>query len=285
MFSIERDKLLDSYFNQELVNCLPGIFYLYEVEGDASYLRRWNKKHEIVSGRTKGEMLHTNLIEFIDYSSRDHINDSFKILFKNGYIDNLYANILSTTGKVTPYMFEAYCFQVKGALYFMGLGLDISDLISAKEQIKILEFQKLQKEKELFAVALQEQKKGELLRNIFLKLENIEKNVSNTSNAIALKSLRKEINTHFSFNDNWDVFKKLFGEIHYNFFHNLQEQHPDLTKGELQYCAYIKIKMHASEICNIMNISKEGLAKKRYRLKKKLVLSKGQKLDIYISSF
>ncbi|MDW5287657.1 hypothetical protein [Formosa sp. PL04] len=264
---------------------MPGIFYLYYVEGEKSYLKAWNDNYVTVTGCRDDEMMNKDATDFVDEASISSIKEGITALVLNGSVKNVYGNILSKSGDITPYVFEGVRFSVEKGVYFMGLGLDVSDLLSAKEQIKMLEFQKHQKEKKLFSVAIQEQKKEELLQNVLFKLETLENNVSNRSNAIAIKSLRKEINNHFSFNDNWQVFKKMFGEIHFHFFRDLEECHPDLTKGESQYCAYIKIQMHASEICNIMNISKESLAKKRYRLKKKLGLSKEQKLDRYISAF
>ncbi|QDO92489.1 hypothetical protein FNB79_00290 [Formosa sediminum] len=286
MFKIKASKLpLDSIFNQDLVNCLPGIFYLYEVKNGTAFLKRWNDKHEIVTRWSKKEMLDADLISFIDDSSREYIEKCFIKLIETGSIKNVYGNILTKTGEVIPHVFEGYRFDIDDTIYFMGMGMDISDLVSARDQIKLLEFQKKKNEKELFSVALQGQKKEELLKKVLVKLEDIEENISNKTNANAIKSLTKEIKSHFHFQDNWDVFKKMFNEIHYDFFSLLKKKHPTLTKGELKYCAYLKIQMGTTEICNIMNISKEGLIKKRYRLKKKLGLPKHESIDLYLTIF
>ncbi|PNW27123.1 hypothetical protein [Formosa algae] len=276
---------LDSIYNQELVDCLPGIFYLYEVIDEKAYLLRWNTKHETVTERTPEELLHAELSSFFNPVTVPYIIDCFSITLDIGFVKNVYASILTKSGKEIPYVFEAYRFSKDGKMFFMGMGMDVSDLMSAKEQIKLLELQKQQKEKELFSIALQEQQKEELLQNVLLKLEAIESQEVSQLRTKEIKALTSEIKSHFSTHDNWSVFKKLFQEIHYDFFETLSARHPQLTKGELKYCAYLKIQMHTSEICNIMNISKEGLAKKRYRLKKKLDLKPKLSIDAYISSF
>ncbi|WP_299778643.1 hypothetical protein [uncultured Formosa sp.] len=276
---------LDSIFNQNLVDCLPGIFYLYEVIGTEAYLRRWNNKHQTVTERSHDELLNTNLLSFFKAQTVPYIKERFSVILETGSVKNVYANILTKSGYEIPYVFEGYHLSVENRVFFMGMGMDVTDLMSAKEQIKLLELQKQQKEKELFSIALQEQKKEELLQNVLLKLDAIERQDVNHLRSKDIKSLTSEIKNHFSTHDNWRVFKKLFKEIHYDFFETLSATHPNLTKGELKYCAYLKIQMHTSEVCSIMNISKEGLAKKRYRLKKKLGLKPNEQLDVYITTF
>ncbi|MFB9054601.1 hypothetical protein ACFFVB_16035 [Formosa undariae] len=276
---------VDSIFNQELVDCLPGIFYLYEVIGDEAYLKRWNNKHQTVTGRTAKELLNANLMSFVAEETQPYLKECFNVLIETGSVKNVYANILSKEHGEIPYAFEGFGFSLNNSNFFMGMGMDVSDLMSAKEQIKRLELQKLEKEKELVSIALQEQKKEELLNNVLLKLESIERQDVNHLRSKDIKVLTSEIKNHFSTHDNWRVFKKLFKEIHYNFFDTLSATHPNITKGELKYCAYLKMQMHTSEVCSIMNISKEGLAKKRYRLKKKLSLKPSEQLDDYITSF
>ncbi|MHA7943240.1 hypothetical protein ACJOV8_009200 [Formosa sp. 3Alg 14/1] len=286
MFQPTEDILaLDAMFNQELVDCLPGIFYLYEVVGDEAYLKRWNNKHQTVTGRTPEELLNANLMSFVGEETQPYLKECFNVLIETGSVKNVYANILSKEHGEVPYVFEGFGFSLHNRNFFMGMGMDVSDLMSAKEQIKRLELQKQQKEKELFSIALQEQEKEELLQNVLLKLENIERQDVNHLRSKDIKTLTSEIKNHFSTHDNWRVFKKLFKEIHYNFFETLSATHPNITKGELKYCAYLKMQMHTSEVCSIMNISKEGLAKKRYRLKKKLGLKPEEQLDEYIISF
>lgn len=275
---------LNSIINENLLNSLPGIFYVYEIIDGTAYLKKWNDNHVTVSGYTPEELLNKKVLTFIDKPTRPYIIEGINTLVKNGSVKNVYGNMVSKTGEVTPYVFEGYRINIGERLFFMGMGLNIADLVNAKEQIKLLEFQKLKKEKELFSVALREQNKEELLQRVLLKLESVERNLKNKSNAKAIQSLTSEIKSHFSFSDNWHVFKRLFGEIHYDFFAALTKKHTNLTKGELQYCAYIKIHMPSTNICNVMNISKEGLIKKRYRLKKKLGLDKNKNLDRYIHS-
>lgn len=48
--------------------------------------------------------------------------------------------------------------------------------------------------------------------------------------------------------------------------------------------AYLKINMAPNDLCIALNISKDGLRKKRYRLKKKLQLDKKTRIKDYIGT-
>jgi tetratricopeptide (TPR) repeat protein len=64
-----------------------------------------------------------------------------------------------------------------------------------------------------------------------------------------------------------------------NFHKTLKEEFPDLTIGELKMMTLIRLNLGTEELLDIFNISRESLNKKRYRIRKKMKLTKNQDLD------
>ena len=85
--------------------------------------------------------------------------------------------------------------------------------------------------------------------------------------------------------DNWEIFKLRFKEVHIDFFNNIKAEHPNLTKAELKYCAYLKIYLSTARIMSIHNVTKEAIKKTRYRIRKKFKLSPKDSLEDYIAQF
>jgi len=79
----------------------------------------------------------------------------------------------------------------------------------------------------------------------------------------------------------WDDFKVYFENINPGFVKKLIKKHPSLTLKDIKYCCYLKMNMSNDEIRHILGINKESVRTHKYRLKKKLTLSKDQDLRIY----
>lgn len=82
--------------------------------------------------------------------------------------------------------------------------------------------------------------------------------------------------------DEWSRFKLHFDSVHPDFFLKLKEQASDLTENELRLCAYIRIGMRAKQIAEMLSVTPDSVNTARYRLRKKLGLERGEKLDDYI---
>ncbi len=100
-----------------------------------------------------------------------------------------------------------------------------------------------------------------------------------------LNVIKQELNLQISQQDNWEVFKLRFKEVHKDFFNNLKDKHPDLTKSELKFCAYLRIHLSSSQISRVLHITNEAIKKSRYRIRKKLKLSPKDSLEDYIAGF
>ena len=74
--------------------------------------------------------------------------------------------------------------------------------------------------------------------------------------------------------DHWIDFKDKFALIYPNFLLKAREAHSDITNSEERLIALEKLNLKTKEIANILGISPESVVKLRYRLRKKLGISK-----------
>ena len=97
-----------------------------------------------------------------------------------------------------------------------------------------------------------------------------------------IKKIVSKIDKDFKNEQHWEVFDAYFDEVHQDFIHRLKEKHPALTPNDLRLCAYLRMNLSTKEIAPLMNISVRGLEISRYRLRKKLELSRDLNLTEYI---
>ncbi len=137
------------------------------------------------------------------------------------------------------------------------------------------------KSKELANNALSIIRKNESLSKIKNQLEQIRKKNPDS------KELDKVLNsvnlTLKQKNKDWDLFEINFDKVHEEFFEVVIHKHPDLSKRDLQLCAYVKMNLTAKEIAPILGISIRGVETQKYRLKKKLDIDKKQNLSEYLN--
>lgn len=84
--------------------------------------------------------------------------------------------------------------------------------------------------------------------------------------------------------DEWSRFKVHFDSVHPNFFTNLKDTSDKLTENDLRLCAYLRIGMRAKDIASMLSVSPASVNTNRYRIRKKLGLSKEDSLDDFIRS-
>lgn len=89
---------------------------------------------------------------------------------------------------------------------------------------------------------------------------------------------------HVDMNRNvWETFNLLFEQTNPDFYRNLCNRHPDLTKGEKRMCAYIKLELSTKEIATVTNRSARTVETVKYRLRKKFDIPEGVSLESYIA--
>ena len=77
-------------------------------------------------------------------------------------------------------------------------------------------------------------------------------------------------------------FEKQFEEVYPNFFKDLIGKSDRLSQNDLRLCAYLKMNQNTHEIAQLSGVSLRTIESQKYRLKKKLNLSKGENLISFL---
>jgi PAS domain S-box-containing protein len=142
-------------FSQALINSLPGIFYVLDEHG---LNLRWNKNLETVSEYSSSEIARMNAIDFVPPEEKGIIAERVRKVFVTGHA-TVEITFLSKTGKRTPFYCTGSLVNVGGKPHLVGMGIDISKLRRAQEEVlhlnKVLEQRVAERTKQLKASNLE----------------------------------------------------------------------------------------------------------------------------------
>ncbi|WP_117884063.1 triple tyrosine motif-containing protein [Aureibaculum luteum] len=154
---------------------------------------------------------------------------------------------------------------------------EIEDLNRDKLQTRILA-----KDKELVSNSLQVVKKNKILNGIIDKLKKLETSEISPETKLQLHSLKKSVLKEINADKSWKDLEKHIKNVHFDFLKRLQDKYENITPRELDLSTYLLINMSTKEIAEVMNISKGGVELARYRLRKKLGLSRKDNLTGFL---
>lgn len=159
------------------------------------------------------------------------------------------------------------------------------------EKERALAAERLEAEKERLAAAV-ETKTKELSR---ATLNLIRKNEALTELLEEIKhleidsrsrfKLRKLIENHLTADEDWHIYEQAFNQVHDSFLIKLKQKHSTLTPGDLRLASFLRLNLSSKEIASLLGISVRGVENKRYRLRKKLLLSADSNLTEYLMRF
>jgi len=285
-------------FNNKIIDSLPGIFYLYHVSNEGIFLKRWNKKFVTELGYSDQELWNKSASDFCTKKEFIRIEKAIREIFEKDWGD-VHSFLLTKAGMSIPYYYQGYALYIDEETYFMGVGMNMTEQHKLKKKLIRSEKQQLKEtlEKKKIDDLLQE-KKRELLTNVVSETHNLKNireakkrinklliNHSGTDVCDGLKEIDEILTQNISKNQQWELFKLRFKEIHPDFFIKLKEKHSKLTNSELKFCAYLRMHLSSSQMLSTLNISKEGVRKARYRIRKKMGLDLKDILEDYISKF
>jgi DNA-binding CsgD family transcriptional regulator len=149
------------------------------------------------------------------------------------------------------------------------------------EQLKL---KILTKDKELVSNSLQVVKKNKLLNGIIHRLKDIDSETMDETAKLRFNKLYKTILKELNTDKSWNNLEKHIRNVHFDFLKRLKEQYPAITPREMDLATYLLMNMSTKEIAEIMNISDGGVELARYRLRKKLDLSRKENLTGFLMS-
>lgn len=149
-------------------------------------------------------------------------------------------------------------------------------LISLEEKMRA-------EQRENLKIAMKIEQKNILLSDITSKIP--EQNSVQNLDYSYLASLKSTIREHLKDNAKKDLFNQKFNNLHPEFFSKVKNTHPQLTKNEIKYLAFLKLDLDNNQISEILNITYEAIKKTRYRIRKKIMIDRTISLEDYISNF
>lgn len=164
-------------------------------------------------------------------------------------------------------------------------------LITANEEasraLKKLQKEKLQaeiqfKNKELASTTLHLLQKNETLHGLKTELLKIKTDIQDAQTKKSFTKVIRIIDNDIRTEDDWEKFSFHFDQVYNDFIKRISMMHPKLTPNDLKLCAYLKMNLKTKEIAPLLNISPRGVEISRYRLRKKLNLSKETNLNKYM---
>lgn len=161
--------------------------------------------------------------------------------------------------------------------------------IQAEQELKVrqsaeiinqLEKEKLENEvhfknQQLASATMNLVQKNEFLSSIMdaLKKMNGKSNLDSESKK-EIKRIVRLIESDANMQEDWKNFTLHFDQVHRDFLGKLGEQFPQLSPNDFKLSAYLRMNLSSKEIATLMNISVRGVEASRYRLRKKLGISK-----------
>lgn len=142
----------------------------------------------------------------------------------------------------------------------------------------------LTKDKELVNNSLQVVKKNKILNGIIQKMRDIDVEQLDDGVKTQLSKLNKSITKEVGADKSWKDLEKHIKNVHFDFLKRLKDRFPTISPRELDLATYLLMNMSTKEITEIMNISQGGVELARYRLRKKLGLTKKENLVGFLMS-
>ena len=127
----EQKLLLEKELSDSIINSLPGIFYLYNKQGE---FYRWNKNFETVTGYSGEEISKMHPLNFFIEEEKTLLIEKIGNVFITGS-DNVEALLLTKDGSTIPYYFTGMLINYETEECLMGVGLDISEKIRSQQEL------------------------------------------------------------------------------------------------------------------------------------------------------
>ena len=159
--------------------------------------------------------------------------------------------------------------------YFLSrkVYLDKQMIISSQNE-KIAKSELEHKKRELAAISTNIVQENEQVSNILKDLKYYSSLLKSEKDRNSFSPLIKSINRILSEKRKEDLYSDQFNAAYPGYLEYLTRTYPDLTTADLKLCTFLRMNLNTKEIAEIMGLSVRSVESRRYRLRKKLYLSK-----------
>lgn len=128
-----KDEILrERDFSNEMLNSLPGIFYLFDQTGK---FLRWNKNFEQVTGYSSEEIKEMHPLDLFVGPDKALIQEKIQKVFLTGSSE-AEADLIAKGGKGTPHYFTGRKISIEGKPCLIGMGIDITERKRAADALR-----------------------------------------------------------------------------------------------------------------------------------------------------
>jgi len=210
-----------------------------------------------------------------------------KIIKKNKDLKDI--PIIIATGVMTSVEYLQTALET-GAVDYVKKPINEVELVArTKSALKLAETNKQileKKNQELIENTLFLVRNNEFNKKITIKLQELT-NIINKKNKKANKIIQEvssEIEEKIKM-DSWKRFNTSFSAVYKNFYKNLLNDFPSLTKSEIKISIFLKIGMSSKDIAAMLFITPESVKVARSRLRKKLKIGSNVNFQIFFSKY
>ena len=169
-----------------------------------------------------------------------------------------------------------------GILFFQYLRVQHraeKELIKKKRELEITNANEMVelKKRELAASALKLIEKDEFINALKDKLLQGKDSLT----AFEVKKIVRSISNNNE--KNWKEFETRFIDVNRDFYERLKDKFPKLTQNDLKLCALVKLNFSSKDMAKLLGLSVESIHTTRYRLRKKLNLTRDVNLTEFIA--
>lgn len=122
----------ESDFSREMIEGLPGIFYMLNEQGQ---FVMWNKNMKFFSDATEEQMKTLNAVSLFEGTDREKIIEAIQAIFRKG-TSEVEAKLISLKGKRTPFYFSGKRIQIDEEYFLIGAGFDITERNKIQDALK-----------------------------------------------------------------------------------------------------------------------------------------------------
>lgn len=172
--------------------------------------------------------------------------------------------------------------SIAGLLYFGFKQRIKKNKIEREKQEEIYKQEIAFKKKELASQTLHLVQKNTFIQELKENLEKIKK--SPELFKVEFRRLVMLLKKESAEDKDWEVFKSYFSEVHNNFDNKIKAIAKDITEKEVRLASFLRMNLSTKEIASMLNVLPDSVLKSKYRLKKKLKLSKEEDLTQFLNT-
>ncbi|MGD9288611.1 MAG: sigma 54-interacting transcriptional regulator [Desulfobacterales bacterium] len=128
----KEELMQEKRFSETVLDSLPGIFYLYDEDGN---LIRWNKNHEVLTGFSTAELPKRKMLDWFSGADKEYITARVEDVFAKGWTE-AEADLVVKSGKKIPYYFTGSKLTVADRQYLLGVGIDLTEIKKVEEALR-----------------------------------------------------------------------------------------------------------------------------------------------------